>query len=355
MNAGRLLAAAALPPLWAAITSQPTSAEIVFPGSDWMAVPPQSVGLDPVKLQELQEAVGGSGIIVRSGYLAWSWGDLVVARNWASASKPVVSTMLFAAVNEGLCTFQSTMGEYHAGGSTKDRSITFHQLANQTSGYSRGENPDDAWAYNDHAMNLYGYTLFHSVYNDTPQNVCLERLAPLGFEDSVTISDFQYGRIVAMSIRDFARIGLLWLARGTWDGIEIVPSSYFDLVMNQVSAALPQSTLDGPESWNFGTFGGGDNQEVIGPGEYGYNFWVNTNGFWPGVPANAYQASGHAGQQVCTVLPSLEIVAVGIGTWRHPSTEALNILVEAAETASSAGHDLEHSSWGGIKAGYSSR
>src|ERR1700752_1737818 len=129
----------------------------VFPGVAWETRSPAQVGLDAAKLQELQNLVGGSGMIVRGGYQVWTWGHIQVPRNWASASKPVISTLLFLATSQGLCTLDSTMGGYHAGGSAKDRSITFRDLANMISGYSRGEAPGAAWAYNDYAINLYGY------------------------------------------------------------------------------------------------------------------------------------------------------------------------------------------------------
>jgi CubicO group peptidase (beta-lactamase class C family) len=324
----------------------------VFPGAVWETRTPAQVGLDAAKLQELQNLVGGSGMIVRGGYQVWTWGDIQVSRNWASASKPVISTLLFLATSQGLCTLESTMGDYHAGGSAKDRSITFHHLANMISGYSRGEAPGAAWAYNDHAINLYGYTLYHEVFGDAPSDVVPSRLSFLQFQGSFAVSDTQYGRLVGVSIRDFARIGLFWLNRGTWNGISQVPSSYFDLVTNQVSPSLPLSTADGPESWNFGSFGGGDNQDPTGPGrgEYGYNFWVNTNGFWPGAPSNVFAAVGHGGVENCIVFPSLDLVAVGVGSWGHPSTGPVNLLLAAVQGATSVDPpEIESVSWGAIK------
>ncbi len=325
----------------------------VFPTTNWETRTPQEMGLDAAKLQELQNLVAGSGIVIRGGYQVWSWGNVQQSRNWASASKPVVSTLLFLAVHQSLCELTSTMGEYHEGGSTKDRSITFQDLANNVSGYSRAESPGAAWAYNDFAINLYGYTLHHEVFGGPPSSVMPAQLSFLQFQDPFVVSDIQYGRIIGASIRDFARIGYFWLHRGTWNAVQHVPDSFFDLVTNQVPESTPVSLLDGPESWNFGSFGGSDNQElVLGPGEYGYNFWVNTNGFWPGAPADLFAAVGHSGNENCVVLPSLGIVAVGVGTWGHPSILPVTLLVQAALGAVSQDGDLESSSWGRIKAHY---
>jgi CubicO group peptidase (beta-lactamase class C family) len=326
----------------------------VFPGGSWAQLSPQQAGLDVAKLQEVQTMVGGSGFIVRGGYQVYAWGDLDLPRNWASASKPVVSTMLFLAADEGLCSTTSPMSLYMSGGSSKDRAITFHQLANMTSGYSRAEGPGQAWAYNDYAIQLYGYALYHGVYGGEPSSVFPARLAFMQFEDDPAVSDGQYGRLVGVSIRDFARVGLLWLRRGQWSGVQRIDSAYFDLVSNQVPTSTPITAQDGAESWDLGSFGGGDNQTSSGPGVYGYNFWVNANGLWPGIPADVFQASGHGGQEICTVFPTQDIVAAGVGAWGAPgsskNTDVLQLLVDAVEEPVSSLDGSSPRSWGAIKA-----
>jgi CubicO group peptidase (beta-lactamase class C family) len=320
----------------------------VFPGNTWESAPPETLGLDAAKLAEFQALVAGSGMIVRNGKVGWTWGDISAPNNWASASKPVLSTMLFLASQKGLCTPQSTMGEYFTDGTAKDRAITFHHLANMTSGYGRGEPAGAAYLYNDYAINLYGYALYHGVFGGEPSEVFPVELGFLQFQDSPLMSDGQYGRCVAVSIRDFARIGHLWLNRGTWDGVEHIASTYFDLVTNQVPLGMPTSTVDGEASWDLGTFGGAENQGGGGQGRYGYNFWVNTNGLWPDAPANVFAAIGHGGRENCFVFPSLGLVATGVGTWGNPSIEAVRLLVEAAGPITS----VEQRSWGLIKADY---
>ena len=77
---------------------------VTFPDVEWEVRTPAEVGLDVAKLQELSASVGGAGAIVRNGYMVYTWGDQNARRPtqaWASASKAVVSTMLFFAINEG--------------------------------------------------------------------------------------------------------------------------------------------------------------------------------------------------------------------------------------------------------------
>jgi CubicO group peptidase (beta-lactamase class C family) len=325
----------------------------IFPGSSWTVLQPEQVGLDSSKLDDLSDLAMGSGMIVRYGCQVYSWGNIQEPHNWASASKPVVATFLMLAVVEGRCTYQSTMAQYHTGGSNKDRSIKFIHLVNQLSGYSRGEDPAEAWAYNDHAMNLFGYTLFHKVFGDTPSAVFDDKFGFFQFQDSPSISNGQYGRLAGVSIRDFARIGLFWLERGNWNGVQHIPAYYFNVLNSPVPPNQPVSELDGPESWDFGTFGGGDNQSDDGPGDYAFTFWVNTHGFIPGIPSNVFMAVGHGGGKMCAMIPSLEIVAVGAGgAWGHPATEAIQLLIEAAGGAVSAPEDIELSTWGKVKERY---
>ena len=324
----------------------------VFPGSSWETRTPAEVDLDPSELDAFAALVGGSGVIVRHGYLVYEWGSGgTVSGDWASASKPLLSTLLFVADERGLTTIHTPMADVMTGGNPKDNAITFFHLANMMSGYSRGEDAGTAWAYNDHAINLYGHALCEQVFGQPPSSVYATELAFLGFEDDVTISDVQFGRVKKMSIRDFARLGLFWLERGHWNGTQVVSDSFFDLVTNQVPSGLPATSSDGSESWNLGSFGGSDDQAAPVPGNYGMNFWVNTNGIWSGVPASVFAAIGHGGDENCAVLPDQDMVAAGIGSWLPPEDsryeEALARLVAAVGPTA-----VETTSWGSVKAIY---
>jgi CubicO group peptidase (beta-lactamase class C family) len=281
-------------------------------------------------LQAMASMVGGSGMVIREGYVIYTWGNPSTRVNWASASKPLTATLLWMAVNEGRCELDSAVGEFLSGGTVKDRTITLHQLANMTSGYSRLEWPATAWAYNDHAIQLFGHLLYDEILDTDPQTAITARLGSLDFQDPVVVSDSQKGRVVEMSIRDFGRIGHFWLNRGAWDGAQLLPDHYFDLITNQVPEGLLTTVGDFGESWSYGTFGGTDNQLDWGQGHYGYTFWVNTNGLWPGLWPEMYQANGHWGEEVCTVIPEIDLVVVSAGgDWGHPSTAPLGLIYDS--------------------------
>ena len=118
---------------------------IVFPGATWQTKTPAELGLDSVKLDQLASNIGGNGCIIRQGYVVKTWGDQSSKADWASAAKPVMSTMLFYAVEEGrLADVHELVGDHGWTMSAKDQPMEFYHLANMTSGYARGEVPGAA-------------------------------------------------------------------------------------------------------------------------------------------------------------------------------------------------------------------
>jgi CubicO group peptidase (beta-lactamase class C family) len=89
--------------------------------------------------------------------------------------------------------------------------------------------------------------------------------------------------------RDWARLGLLYLNRGLWDGERLLPEEFVDFV------ATPAPAWERPE--------------------YGGLFWVNPRrsdgspGTMYTLPADTYAANG-AGYQRTFIIPSRELVIV---------------------------------------------
>src|SRR6185436_14850677 len=101
-------------------------------------------------------------------------------------------------------------------------SIAWRHFASQTSGYGLIEKPGQAYSYNDFALALYYDTLTQKVFGTNGTEVLRTRLGePLQFEDHYSFSAFnkadREGRL-AISVRDFARFGLLYLRGGQWRG-----------------------------------------------------------------------------------------------------------------------------------------
>jgi CubicO group peptidase (beta-lactamase class C family) len=296
-----------------------------FPGATWETRTPDEVGMDEAAIDDFVSRIGGDGCLVKDGYMVRTWGDPASKADWASASKPVTATMLFFAIEEGrLSGVDALVGDFGWALTAADSTMTFRHLADMTSGYSRGEAPGEAWAYNDYAINLYKKTMFDRVFDDGSADAAARqptRLGALGFEDGA-IYGTRGGYGVSTSCRDFARIGLLWLNRGYWDGEQLLPQHYFDDYMQpDVPGDLPRTTTDGSDYLGVGSLGGGNDQSEYGPGIYGFNWWFNapvgttSNLTWPDAPADTFQANGHFDREIVTVIPSLGLVVAARGSW----------------------------------------
>jgi CubicO group peptidase (beta-lactamase class C family) len=148
-----------------------------------------------------------------------------------------------------------------------------------------------------------------------------ERFAGLQFEDGVFFGSRE-GLGVSASVRDFARLGWLWLNDGSWNGQQMLPEKLVrECFRPGVAANLPR-TADRTEDYlGIGSYGGGTDQTPFGPGVYGFNFWFNlpdANGrrSWPALPADSYQANGMWNRDTLTVIPSWRMVVAVRGAER---------------------------------------
>lgn len=85
---------------------------------------------------------------------------------------------------------------------------------------------------------------------------------------------------------------------------------------------MPLSRGGAPAYLGLGSYGARNTFEVPhGPGLYGYNWWFNEPArprgplLWPGVPAGTFQANGHFGREMITMVPSLDMVIATVGPW----------------------------------------
>ena len=85
--------------------------------------------------------------------------------------------------------------------------------------------------------------------------------------------------------RDWAKLGLLYLHKGHWNGEQLFDESWTNYV------ATPTKTSNG---------------------RYGAQFWLNAGGYFPNVPRDMYYCSGFQGQMVA-IIPSSDLVIVRMG------------------------------------------
>ena len=287
------------------------------------------------RIEGFATAVGGNGILVRNGYQVASWGSPGTRSEWASAAKPVTTMMLFFAQEEARITSPNDLVSSFGWPLIDiDRPMTLAHLASMVSGYSRKEAPGTAWAYNDYAVELFARTVYDEVFVGRPQAVVTDgaRLAALRFQDG-SVYGSRHGYGIETSVRDFARIGLLWLARGRWGRSQLIPDWYFDAYCRPlVPGALPE--LAGEANLDYlgvGSFGGGTSLTGgLGPGVYGFGWWFNglmnetSTRLFPSAPHDLFMAQGHFGDETLVVIPSLALVCACdlTGGWGNITTDA---------------------------------
>ncbi len=324
-----------------------TRAAEVFPQESWQTKNPRQVNLHAENLSAFAKAVGGDGVVIRDGYLVKTWGKPERQADWASSCKPVISTLLLFAIQEGKLKsvddpVRPWVQKRWPGKDLieKDRSMTFRHLADMTSGYARTERPGTHWAYNDYAIKLYANVLTE-VLDTSLNDAALARFKPLKLQDG-NVFGSRGGAGVNTSPRDFARIGWFWLNRGSWNGRQLLPrESFARYCRPDVPGDLPRTKKSGTDYLKIGTHGGGTDQSFPGQGVYGFNWWFNARmagreeKFLPWLPDDAFCTIGHKGNEVMLIVPSWKLVVAARGKWGGVRIEKSKLLADAVLSSSS--------------------
>ncbi|MGY6662049.1 MAG: serine hydrolase domain-containing protein [Glycocaulis sp.] len=272
-----------------------------------------------------------SGLIIRGGRLVAEWGEPERVDMTFSVTKSFLAHVVGVALDDGL------IGDVHMPVSAQVADERFHtehnapiswdQLLRQTSGWwgelwgkpawadRPGENafdalvagppePGSAYEYNDVRVNALALAATHVFGRELP-DVLRERIMdPIGASDGWVWHGYHnsyvevggerllsvsggghWGGGMFIDAYDMARLGLLDLNRGVWNGEQLLSEAFFE-------AALT------PGQHNAG---------------YGYmNFFLNAPGtrlHSEAIPANAYLHLG-AGTNVIFISPDHDLVAV---------------------------------------------
>jgi len=289
----------------------------VFPRAHWKTRTATALDLDGGTLDAFVAKVGGTGVIVRDGYIVRSWGNIDERLDWASALKSFLSTLLFLALDEGkLSGVHQPIAADWQQLTTADRGITFHHLANNISGYAMPDRPGAAWSYNDNGMRLLCESLRKVFGGRTVAQAIRKRFRTLKLEDGLSSTRERCGLLI--SVRDFARVGWLWLNRGRWLGHQVIAQAHFsDSVRVQVPGSMATASATACNDYlDVGTFGGDCNQTPFGPGIFGYAWWFNgivggtPRRAWPAMPVDTYVADGDWDARIVVVIPRLNMVVV---------------------------------------------
>lgn len=322
----------------------------VYPGRSWEYRPAEEIGMSAAGIEYFWRYVGGRGCVTRNGYLVHTWGDASRRADVASAAKPVYTFFLLRALEERripsldapVAAFEPRLKELNPELDRKDSRITWRHLANQTSCYGLREEPGKAYAYNDYQTALFWDTLFLKVYGASAATVDAQvfdaRLGEaLGFEDDPTLLAFgpedRLGRL-AISPRDFARFGLLYLRRGEWRGKPLLSRAHARLAVgsplpNSIPRTRGQAAPMLPGQRSIGSRVVPDNQ-TDHLGSYSFMWWLNGvdregRRHWPDAPADTIAALGHGGKEALVLFPSTGVVV----SWNESRVDGAEMQNEA--------------------------
>jgi CubicO group peptidase (beta-lactamase class C family) len=174
---------------------------------------------------------------------------------------------------------------YFGGGRVVDHAVT-NRLAAE---------PGTRWRYANNDTMLAMRALRERMNNDRKflEYPFREILFPLGMDRTFLETDWNGDFVMSSQVwttaRDLARLGLLYLNDGVWNGKRILPEGW----AAYVAAPAPEQPERGPD----------------GPG-YGAQFWLY--GERHGLPEGSYAALGNRGQFLM-IIPSRDVVIIRRG------------------------------------------
>ncbi len=151
--------------------------------------------------------------------------------------------------------------------------------------------PNELWNYSSGTTNLLsnilrGYFNSHQEYLDFWYSDLIDKIGMHSMLIETDLSGSYVGSSYGWATpRDWAKLGLLYLHRGNWNGEQIFDESWVDY------ATSSTNTSDG---------------------RYGAQIWLNAGGYYPDAPKELYSFNGYQGQRVF-IMPSKDLVIVRMG------------------------------------------
>ena len=260
------------------------------------------------------------GRIVAERY-APTWGIHAQYRSWSSA-KSVTSALVGILVKEGKLQVSdpAPIPEWQDDGDPR-RAITIENLLHMSSGLeSTGSStpitywggvdtaaeaargalevpPGTRWKYSNHDTLLLVRSMRVAIADDTafltfPRRALLDRIGMRHtFPETDPHGNFVLSSQMYTTPRDLARLGLLYLNDGVWNGKRVLPEGW----VAYTTKPAPARRIGVPPSSDWG---------------YGAHFWLL--GDDPRLPPDAFTTAGSRGQ-LSTIVPSRRLVVARMG------------------------------------------
>ncbi|MBL9172606.1 MAG: serine hydrolase [Verrucomicrobiales bacterium] len=306
--------------------------ELSFPGGNWETVTPESRGFSSPKLEVLRrwlQTQQTTAIHVSvQGRVVFEYGDVKRVSKVASVRKSILAMLYGNYIRTNPAALDRTVVDLGLEEDTPflpiETSATLYHLLTARSGVylptanreltelmpRRGSQaPGTYFQYQNWDFNAAG-TAFEKISRKEIFQALEDDLAkPLGMQDFDRALQRKNDErpitrhpeyAMYLSTRDMARIGLLMLAGGRWNGTALMPDGWSYRITRLVT---PQNELH--------PLGVGAHATQVGRWGYGMLWWVwdapNVPGTQTGPYQGAYSAMGANGQFI-TVIPSMNLV-----------------------------------------------
>ena len=304
----------------------PPALGAIWPGREWVSATPESQGMSSAALDATAEYAlksgGGSGCVIRHGYLVREWGDPKYRADIKSATKGTFGiTCLGLAVDRGLVAVNDTARKHYSqlGTAREDNrkdwlaEITVRNLATMTAGFDDGRppklyyRPGTRGHYSNDTSNMLAELLTLKFNDDLTVVMKREVMDPIGaapsdwrWRDNVYrakaiggLKSREFASGIRITYGALARIGYLYLQEGEWNGEQVLSKRF-------IRKATQPTDLP-----TFVPY-------------YAFYWGSNARGTYKNMPKDTYWALG-LGDSFVVVCPSLDMVAVRLGTGSRKS------------------------------------
>jgi CubicO group peptidase (beta-lactamase class C family) len=305
-----------------------TFGQLYFPPKDnsaWATIAPSDLNWDIQKLGELKDYLEATGtksfIILKDGKIAVEY--YLNDHNqdkpwyWASAGKSLTSCLIGCAEADGLLNLDAASSKYLGDGwssmtAAQEKNVKVKNHISMTTGLDDDlsfectdpqclkykAEPGTRWSYHNAPYTLCDGIIEGATGKTLNQYFTTRLGSKIGMTGLFIKSD--YNNIFYSKARDMAKFGLLVLAKGQWDGVDIIKNPSYIKAMSTSSQSINPA--------------------------YGYLWWLNgkekfmlpkaqivfDGALIPTAPLDMFSALGKNDQKVY-VLPSQNIVVIRMG------------------------------------------
>jgi CubicO group peptidase (beta-lactamase class C family) len=319
--------------------TNPATTDVV-PQREWLTASPEAEGYSSKKLEALRAWLKTedttSMVVVVKGRIIFSYGDISHTSKVASVRKSVLGMLYGRYLLNGTIDLDKTVVQIGLKDKetflpTEANATLVQLLASRSGVYLPGgphpetlpswdqgrympprgsEYPGTHFVYNNWDFNAAGAAFEKLTGKDIFQALTTDIAVPIGMQDYVISKQKKNPArdslfpeyAMYLSTRDMARLGLLMLDSGVWNGKSIVPD---DWVRYMTTLITPFRDINPSDFRNYGE-----------PERWGYGllWWVWDEPMFPGgtntgFMQGAYSAMGTGGQYI-TVLPTKDMVVV---------------------------------------------